>query len=113
MSFSFDCNPDLVEKLVTIVNGELQTIAEGNISEEDLNKIKTNFFKEREQAKGKNNYDMQLLTTYFRYNENINDPKNFTDIMNNMTKEDIQEVAKQVLKDGQSFEVIFKPKNIK
>ncbi|REE83009.1 zinc protease [Lutibacter oceani] len=113
VSFSFDCNPDLVEKLVTIVNGELQTIAEGNIIEEDLNKIKTNFIKEREQSKGKNNYDMQLLTTYFRYNENINDPKNFTDIVNNMTKEDIQEVAKQVLKDGQSFEVIFKPKDNK
>ncbi len=111
VSFSFDCNPDLVEKLVSIVNGELKTIAEGNIAEEDLNKIKTNFIKERKQAKDRNSYDMQLLTTYFKFNENINDPKNFIDIVNNMTKANIKDVATEVLKDGKSYQVIFKPKN--
>ncbi|MFC2110754.1 M16 family metallopeptidase, partial [Bacteroidota bacterium] len=63
VSFNFDCNPDLADKLVTIVNGELEKIAQGKIKDEDLNKIKTNFIKERKQSKGKNNYDMQLLTT--------------------------------------------------
>ena len=71
---------------------------------------RTNFIKEREQAKDKNGYDMQLLTSYFRYNENINDPKNFENIVNTMSKKDIQDIAKQVLDGGKSYEIIFKPK---
>ncbi len=111
VGFKFDCNPDMVDKLVDIVNTELQKIADGNISDDDLNKIRTNFIKEREQAKDKNGYDMSLLTNYFRYNENINDPKNFEDIVNKMSKDNIQGIAKEVLEGGgKSFEVVFKPK---
>jgi zinc protease len=53
---------------------------------------------------------MQWLSTYFRYNENINDPSNFENIVNKMSKKEIQEVAKQVLNGGKSYEVVFKPK---
>ena len=110
VSISFDCNPDLVEKLVDVVNAEFQKIADGNISEDDLYKIRTKFIKERLQSKDKNNYDMQVLTSFFRYGLNMNNPKNFEDIVNNMSKKDIQEMAKKVLDGGKSYEVIFKPK---
>jgi len=110
VSFKFDCNPEMADKLVDIVNTELQKIANGDINDDDLTKTKTNFIKEREQAKDKNGYDMQVLTSYFRYNENINDPKNFENIVNNMTKKDIQDIAKQVLDGGKSYQVVFKPK---
>lgn len=110
VSFSFDCNPDMADKLVGIVNGELQNIANGTISDEDLSKIRTNFLKEYEQAKDKNSFDMQLLTKYFRFKENINDPKHFESIVKSMSKQDIQNIAKQVLNTGKSYEVVFKPK---
>ncbi|KGL58772.1 peptidase, M16 family [Polaribacter sp. Hel1_85] len=110
VSFRFDCNPDMADKLVDVVNAELQKIANGDIKEEDINKTRTNFIKERIQAKDKNRYDMQVLKAYFRYNENMNDPKNFEDIVKKMTKEDIQRIAKHVLKGGKSYEVVFKPK---
>ncbi len=108
--FRFDCNPDMVDKLVNIVNEELQKIANGTINDDDLNKTRTNFIKEREQSKDKNGFDMSLLKNYFRYNENMNDPKNFEDIVNKMSKRDIQNMAKEVLSEGKSYEVIFKPK---
>lgn len=110
VSFSFDCNPDMADRLVEIVKNELQKIANGTINEEDLNKTRTNFLKENEQAKDNNGYDMAMLTRYFRYDENINDPKNFVDIVKNMTAKDIQKMAKQILKGGKSYEIIFKPK---
>ncbi|WP_194767056.1 M16 family metallopeptidase [Tamlana sp. I1] len=110
VSITFDCNPEMADKLVDIVNAELQKIANGAINDDDLSKTRTNFIKEREQAKGKNKFDMQLLTAYFRFNENINDPKNFENIVNSMTKKDIQNIAKQVLDGGKSYEVVFKPK---
>ena len=110
ISFSFDCNPEITDKLVDIVKAELQKIAEGTILKDDLNKIKTNFIKEREQSKERNGYDMYLLTSYFRYGENINNPENFTAIVNKMTAKNIQEMAKQILEDSKSYEIVFKPK---
>ncbi|MDD7888139.1 pitrilysin family protein [Flavivirga sp. 57AJ16] len=110
ISFQFDCNPNLVNKLTEIVKGELQNIADGNIKEEDLNKIKANFIKERQQSKDRNSYDMKLLINFFRYGYNINDPKNFVDVVNSMSKEDIQNMAKQARDGGAFFEVVFKPK---
>ncbi|MDO5970255.1 insulinase family protein [Flavivirga aquimarina] len=110
ISFRFDCNPDMADKLVDVVNAELQKIANGNIKEEDLNKVRKNFIKEREQAKDRNGYDMQVLTEYFRYNENMNDPKNFENIVNKISKKDIQNIVKHVLDGGKSYEVVFKPK---
>ncbi|WP_370478524.1 M16 family metallopeptidase [Tamlana flava] len=110
VAFRFDCNPDMADKLADIVNGELKKIADGIINEDDLNKTRTNFLKEREQAEDKNGFDMQLLIRYFRFGENMNDPKNFENIVNEMTKKDIQNIAKQVLNGGKSYEIIFKPK---
>ena len=110
VSFRFDCNPDMADKLVVIVSEELKKISEGIIKTEDFDKTKTNFIKEREQSKDKNSYDMSVLTNYFRYGENINDPENFVNIVNNMSKKDIQEMAKQILEGGKSYEIVFKPK---
>ena len=53
---------------------------------------------------------MQLLTRYFRYNQNIDDPKNFVDIVNSMTDKDIQEMAKKILSGNKSYQIVFKPK---
>lgn len=39
----------------------------------------------------------------------MNDPKNFENIVNKIFKTDIYEMAKQILKDGKSYEVVFKP----
>ena len=111
ISVSFDCNPDLADKLVEIVKAELQKMADGDINEDDLFKIKTNFIKEREQSKDKNAYDLQLLTAFYRYGYNINNSENFEDIVNNMSIKNIQELVKQVINEGQSYEIIFKPKN--
>ncbi len=110
VSFSFDCNPDMADRLVEIVKEELQKIADGTINEDDLNKTRTNYLKENEQSKDNNGYDMAMLTRYFRYDENINDPKNFVDIVKNMTAKDIQKIAKKILKGNKSYEIIFKPK---
>lgn len=111
VSFNFDCNLEMADKLVEIVKNELQKMANGTINDEDLNKTRINFLKEQEQAKDKNAYDLQVLTRYFRYDENMNDPNNFETIVNNMPKKDIQNIAEQILdSSGKSYEVVFKPK---
>ncbi|AUP81728.1 M16 family metallopeptidase [Flavivirga eckloniae] len=110
IAVSFDCNPDKVETLVSIVHNEINKIAEGNINQVDLDKTLTNYLKERKQQKDYNSYEMRLLTRFYREDYNMNDPKNFEDIINNITTKDIQSFAKALLKDAQSYEIVFKPK---
>ena len=109
INFSFDCNPDLVDNLTEIVNKELQKIVDGNIKDEDLSKIKTNFIKQREQVKNRNSYDLQLLTVFFRKGYNMEKPENFENIVNNMTKEDIQKICKEIIADAKTYKIVFKP----
>ncbi|MFS4455667.1 M16 family metallopeptidase [Maribacter sp. 2304DJ31-5] len=110
LSVRFDCNPDLAEKLIGIVHNELSKLAKGDIKTEDLQKTLTNYKKVREQSKNKNSYDMTLLTTFYRDGYNMNEAKNFEDVVNNITKKDIQTLAKRLQQKGKSFEVVFKPK---
>ncbi|MFY0712537.1 insulinase family protein [Seonamhaeicola sp. NFXS20] len=111
LSVNFDCNPDLAEKLIDIVHNELSKIATGNIKQEDLDKTLTSYKKSREQSKSNNGYDMALLTTFYRDGYNMNNPKNFEDVINNISSKDIQVLAKKLQNNGKSFEIVFKPNN--
>ncbi|MDD7888069.1 pitrilysin family protein [Flavivirga sp. 57AJ16] len=110
ISVNFDCNPEKVETLIGIVHEEINKIAQGDIIQEDLDKTLTNYLKERKQQKDYNSYDMSLLTRFYREGYNMNDSKNFEDIINNITTKDIQNFAKTLLKDAKSYEIVFKPK---
>jgi len=109
MSVVFDCNPNLAEKLIGIVHNELTKLANGDIRDEDLQKTLSNYKKIREQAKNRNSYDMTLLTTFYRDGYNMNEVKNFENVVNNITKKDIQALAKKLQQKGKSFEIVFKP----
>ncbi|TXG35408.1 M16 family metallopeptidase [Seonamhaeicola maritimus] len=109
MSISFDCNPDLAEKLIAIVHNELTKMSNGEIKQDDLDKTLTSYKKSREQSKSNNSYDMALLTTFYRDGYNMNDANNFEDVVNNIIIKDIQALAKKLQVKGKSFEIVFKP----
>ncbi len=109
LSVNFDCNPDKVEVLIDIVHREIEKIAQGAIQQVDLDKTLTNYVKERKQSKDYNSYDMNWLVTFYIEGYNINDPKNFEDIVKSITKKDIQKFAKGLLKKAKSYEIVFKP----
>ncbi|MFY0630223.1 MAG: insulinase family protein [Flavobacteriaceae bacterium] len=110
ISVRFDCNPDKVETLVAIVHQEIQKISNGIIKQDDLNKATTNYLKDRKQQKDYNRYQMRLLTNYFREGYNMNDPKNFEDLVNSITVKDVQEFTKKLLKNSKQYEIVVKPK---
>ena len=108
---SFDCNPEKVDTLVGIVHAELLKIAAGDIDQEDLDKTTTNYLKERGQEKSFNQYDMDVLTTFYRENYDMNDKANFEDIVKNISVEDIKEFTGEVLKGADTSEIVIKPLN--
>lgn len=107
----FDCNPDKVEKLVSIVHNEIKKVANGDISETDLEKTKNNYLKEYKQQQGYNSYDMSLLVNFYREGYNMNNPKNSDNIVNAITIEDVSLFAQNLMKDAKSYEIIIKPLN--
>ncbi len=110
LSVSFDCNPDLAEKLISIVHKEMETIKNGTVQQSDLDKTLTNYLKEREEIQNYNGYEMSLLKNYVLEGYNMNDPKNFEDIIKSVKTKDIQDVAKRLLNNSKSYEIVFKPK---
>lgn len=106
---SFDCNPDKAESLIKIVHSEIEKISKGDIQQSDLDKTLANYLKDRKQQKDYNSYDMSWLTTFYREGYDLNDTKNFEDIINAIKKEDIQNFTKALLANSKSYEIVFKP----
>ncbi|MBA6154017.1 M16 family metallopeptidase [Gelidibacter maritimus] len=107
----FDCNPEKVDRLVSIVHEELQKIAAGDINQTDLDKTTTNYLKERAQEKGFNQYDMSVLVNFYREDYDMNDPDNFENIVESISVNDIKEFTSNVLNGADIAEIIVKPSN--
>lgn len=111
ISIFFDCNPDKIEQLVTIVHNELKKIAEGDINQIDLYKTTTNYLKERKQEQDYNRHDMSLLTNYYREDYDMNAPENFENIAKAISAKDIKEFSGKELQNAETYEIVIKPLN--
>lgn len=109
ISVSFDCNPEKAEKLIAIVHREIENMANGKIQTTDLKKVTANYLKERKEQQEYNSYEMNLLTNYFLEGYHMNDPKNFEDLVNNISVAAIQEFTKTLLKNANSYEITIRP----
>ena len=108
----FDCNPDKVESLTAIVHHEIAKIAKGDIQQLDLDKTLASYLKERKQHKDYNDFDMDLLTTFYREGYHMDAPKNFEDIIDSITPKDVQKFTKELLEQAKSYTIVFKPKKL-
>ncbi|MDO5978216.1 M16 family metallopeptidase [Flavivirga spongiicola] len=109
LQIAFDCNPNREGQFITIVNQEVEKIVKGVISQADLDKTRTNYLKERKKHRGYNSYDMHILTNYFREGYNMNDPKNFEDILNTILIKDLEVFTKALIKESKSYKIVFNP----
>ena len=109
LSIAFDCDANKVEHLLPIVYQEMEKIKKGEILNEDLEKTKTNYIKSRIDSKDFNTYSMDLVYNYFHNNYNMNDPKNYENIINAITVKDIQDFANSFFKKAKTYEVVYKP----
>ncbi|TPG45244.1 M16 family metallopeptidase [Flavobacterium pectinovorum] len=109
LKIAFDCDANKVEHLLPIVYQEIDKIKKGEIVIEDIEKTRTNYIKSRKDSKDFNSYSMDLISNYFKNNYNMDDPKNYVDIVNAISKKDIQDFANSFLDKADSFEVVFKP----
>ncbi len=109
ISVNFDCNPELVDKLVGIVHQEMEKMKNGIIDEKSLEKTKKELLKERKDSESSMDHDITSVKTYVLEGYNMELPENFEQIVNGITKDQIQDIANRILTDNQAYEIVFKP----
>ena len=104
----FDCGPEKQSELRDLVKKEFKVIMD-NVSQTDLEEIKKNFIKNREENSKKNGFWMYQLMDLFMDNERILSTEEFNTIITNIDVEKIKAFAKQLLTDSNSVEVVMNP----
>ncbi len=102
----FDTNKEMYEKLMGIAIAELQNVANNGPRPEDLKKVKEFLVKKHSEDMESNRYWMNCIQTMDR--DKQNPMKDYNDIINGITADDVANMAKAVLK-GYKKEVVQIP----
>ncbi|WP_159520584.1 M16 family metallopeptidase [Sunxiuqinia indica] len=106
----FDCDPSRTEKLKSLIYQEINKIIEEGPTDVDFNKTVSNLLKDRQQSLEHNSFWMNSLYNYYYSGINSADPANYEELLNEMTKQDIQKFAASFFEGADLIDVVFKPK---
>ncbi len=106
---SFDCDPERTADLKKIIYREIDKLASEGPSKENLDKAVSTILNDREEAKLHNSYWLGILSRYYSYGINSNDPKNYENILKSFTVKDIQKLAGKMFKKADVVDLVFKP----
>lgn len=110
MALNFDCDPAKAEHLKSVALNEIQTIVNEGPTEVDFDKTIKNLLKDREQQSQHNSFYLRALFNMYYRNTNTADPAHFENVLNAMTREDIQKFAKDFFAKADKVDMVFKPK---
>ena len=92
----FETNKDMYEKLMGIAMAELQNVANNGPRSEDLKKVKEFLIKKHAEDLENNRYWLNSIVTKEQYG--YNPMENYNELINDITSEDVTNMAKAVLK---------------
>ena len=107
LNVSFDTDPAKADKLVSIVHREIKKVLENGPTEEDLQKAREYFLKQRQEDMKENNWWNNMVTDYyFNGMDNISGYEAKVKALNTKA---VQDYAKKILGQGNTIEVIMRP----
>jgi zinc protease len=106
----FDCDPDKAEHLKSLIYAEVDKMVKEGPTAEELSKVTTSLLKNHEQVKPHNSYWMRVIRAYYLDGINIDDPKNFENIVRKVKPKDIQSLAKTIFNGADVVDVMFVPR---
>ena len=107
LKVTFQTNPDVVEELVRVVKDELARIADNGPDLDDLNKH-LEYWRKMEAQDTKNvQARLILLQTYYTWGEDWDVDRD--KLLNAITPEKVQELARRIMTDGNLKEVVVNP----
>ncbi|MFV0365184.1 MAG: M16 family metallopeptidase [Mangrovibacterium sp.] len=108
MAISFNCDPDKADHLKSLVYKELD-IAQNYISQDDLDKVVLNMKKNNESAIKNARYWIPKLSSYYQFDDEGMDSDEYADLLDTVTTEDIQKIAKKFFKKANVLEFVILP----
>ncbi len=106
---AFECDPERASELKNIIYSELDAIAKNGPRQVDLEKTVSNLLKTREEAMQHNSYWANAVSSYYLNGIDINDNRNYADILNKLTVKKMKKVTKKFLSDADLLELVFLP----
>lgn len=100
----FDTNPQMKDKLIGIIHGEINKIATDGPRKADLDKVKENSIKKHNEEIAENKYWSKIISHY--YFEDINMNEGYVDIINSITVDKVKAFAQELLKDKNVKEIV-------
>jgi zinc protease len=106
---TFDCDPARANELKAIIYQELDNIMKNGPGQVNLDKAVSNILKTREENKMHNAYWSSILSRYYSYGINSNDPANYENILKSFKIKDIKKISGEMFKKADVVDLIFKP----
>ena len=106
---TFDCDPARAEELKKIIYNQLDSMMLVGPSKVNLDKAVSNFLKTRQENKMHNAYWSSILSRYYSYGINSDDPANYENILKSYTVKDIKKLTIRMFKKADVVDLIFKP----
>jgi zinc protease len=108
MYMMFDTDPKKADELKNIVFREVNKIVENGPSEADLQKAKEFFLKQRKEDLKENSWWQAMIKEY--YSNKIDLVNSYEDNVNKLSVQSLHDFAKTLFSQGNSIEVIMRPK---
>ncbi|MGN1233610.1 MAG: M16 family metallopeptidase [Candidatus Cryptobacteroides sp.] len=109
MTMTFNCDPDRAGHLKSLIYAEIEKIKKEGVTQDEISAVTRKLLKDFEQSKTHNGYWLSVITTYYIYDINNNDPAQFEDILKNMTPEDISDFVSRMFDNPEIIDVVFEP----
>lgn len=103
----FDTEIPKAAHLRELVLQEIENICNEGMTETELDNIRKNILKNREQVKTNNAWVEQNIRDYVIYGEDNTDPKNYEDVLNKLKPSDVQKFARRYFRKADLVDVIF------
>jgi len=110
-SISFPCGPENVDKLVEAALGEVNTIRENGVTEEDMNKVKETYLVKRKEDLKTNRFWIDLLLRSDQEDKNVLAVLDYEKKLQELTSEDLQKAAKEFLDENYFLGILMPEDN--
>ncbi|MGJ5642615.1 M16 family metallopeptidase [Formosa sp. S-31] len=107
----FNCNPDMTDKLVDIVYNEFKTL-ETTVNENTLIEAKKSLIKKRMESENDNSFWLNQIVEQDTYGLDIVSKKDYIDLVNSISADDIKALMKDVNKNARVIQAILEPDTI-
>jgi len=105
----FDCNPSRADSLKGIIYNEINKLVKVGPGKEELSKTVNSLLNNREESRKHNNFWSNAIYSWCYTGIDINDSKNYEDILKNLTAKDIQKFAREFFSKADVADIVFRP----